>query len=124
MHDFESESHAIIGAALTVHRALGPGLLESAYSKCLEVELRSIGLRVRREVPIPVIYKGVHLDVSYRTDLIVERKVIDEVKAVQKLDPIHRAQLHTYLKLTDLNVILLFNFNCPMLRNGTIRLVL
>jgi GxxExxY protein len=124
VREFESETHAIIGAAIEVHRALGPGLLESAYAKCLALELREAGLRFHREVPIPLSYKGLRLDVSYRADLIVEEKVIVEVKCVQKLEPIHRAQLLTYLKLTGLRIGLLFNFNSPMLRTGTIRLVL
>jgi GxxExxY protein len=122
--EFETESHLIIGAAIDVHRALGPGLLESAYSRCLAIELKERGLRFRREVAIPLEYKGISLDVSYRADFVVENRVIVEVKSVQKLEPIHRAQLHTYLKLTGLRVGLLFNFNTPMMRTGVIRLVL
>lgn len=124
VHTFESESQLIIGAALEVHRSLGPGLLESAYARCLAHEFGHAGLRFRREVPIPLDYKGIKLDVSYRADFVVENSIIVEVKSVQKLEPIHRAQVMTYLKLTRLRVGLLFNFNTPMLRTGTVRLVL
>lgn len=120
--DFDALSHSVIGAALEVHKALGPGLLESAYSRCLAIELERRGLFFQREVPIPLVYRGVPLDVSYRADFIVEERLIIEVKSVQKLEGIHRAQLLTYLKLTGLGVGLLFNFNTQMLRSGTIRL--
>lgn len=117
-------SHRVLGAALSVHRALGPGLLESVYSRCLSFEFEHCGLSFRREVPIPVLYRGHHLDVSYRADFIVEDALLIEVKSVQKVDPIHRAQLLTYLKLTGLKTGLLLNFNSAMLRTGTHRLVL
>ena len=120
----DSLSHRILGAALTVHRTLGPGLLESAYSRCLSFELEYCGVEFRREVPIPVFYRGHRLDVSFRADFIVEDSILLEVKSVQKVDPIHRAQVLTYLKLTGLRTGLLLNFNSPVLRTGTHRLVL
>lgn len=120
--DFDSLSHAIIGAALEVHKALGPGLLESAYTRCLAIELKRRRLSFQSEVPIPLLYHGIPLDVAYRADFIVEHQLIIEVKSVQKLEGIHRAQLLTYLKLTGIKVGLLLNFNTQMLRNGTVRL--
>lgn len=122
--DFDSDSHSIIGAAIQVHRALGPGLLESAYSKCLAIELEARAIPFRREVPIPLVYRGADVNVSYRADFIVNRRVLVEVQSVQKIEPIHRAQLMTYLKLTGLRIGLLLNFNTALLRTGTIRLVL
>jgi GxxExxY protein len=113
----------ILAAAIEVHRALGPGLLESAYQACLEFELRESGLLVRREEPIPLVYKSLVLPGAYRADLIVESKVLVEVKAVDRLLPIHDAQTLTYLKLRHLNVGLLLNFSCPTLREGIRRLV-
>ncbi len=117
-------SHAIIGAAIDVHRELGPGLLESAYAHCLALELSSRGLYHRREVTIPIIYKGRTLDVSYRADLIVEERILVEVKSVQRLDPVHHAQLMTYLRLTRLHLGLLLNFNSAVLKEGIVRIVL
>lgn len=118
-----TDTHAIIGAALEVHKALGPGLLESAYQKCLALELEARGIPFLREVPIPLSFRGVRVDASYRADFICNRSVIVEVKSVQKLEGIHRAQLLTYLKLTRLKVGLLINFNVQRLSSGTIRLV-
>lgn len=120
----DPESYAIIGAGIEVHRALGPGLLESAYSRCLAIEFRSRGLQFLREVPIPIIYKGEQLEVSYRADFIVAGQVLVEVKSVRQVEPIHRAQLMTYLKLTRIRIGLLLNFNCAVLRTGLIRIVL
>lgn len=120
--DFDALSHSVIGAALEVHKALGPGLLESAYARCLAIELERRCIRFRREVPIPLLYRGVPVDAAYRADFIVESRLIIEVKSVQKLEGIHHAQLLTYLKLTGLQVGLLFNFNTRMLRSGMIRL--
>lgn len=114
----------VIAAALDVHRELGPGLLESAYTRCLAIELSARGVPFRREVPVPVFYKGTDVEVFYRADFIVADRVLLEVKSVQKIDPIHRAHLLTYLKLTRLRIGLLLNFNCPMLRTGMYRLVL
>ena len=114
----------IIGAAIEVHKALGPGLLESTYEECLchELDLRQI--HYERQKPFPVEYKGVKLDCGYRVDLLVEDQVIIELKSVDSLQPIHDAQLLTYLKLADLKVGLLINFNVPVLKRGLRRLVL
>ena len=101
----------IIGAAVAVHRALGPGLLESAYEACLYYELVKKGLSVERQKPLPLAYEGVKLDCSYRMDLVVENAVIVEVKSVAKLDRVHEAQMLSYLKISDLRVGLILNFN-------------
>lgn len=114
----------IIGSALVVHRALGPGLLEGAYRACLAHRLRSDALEVQEEVPVPLKFEGVELDISYRADLIVEGKVLLELKAVQQLGPLHESQLLTYLKLSGLRVGLLLNFNVTRLRSGIHRVVL
>ncbi len=114
----------IIGAAIEVHKALGPGLLESAYESCLARELMLRGLRIARQVEIPVEYKGEMLDCVYRADLIVEAVVLLEIKAVEKLLPIHDAQVLTYLRLTGLRTALLLNFNTPYLRDGIKRISL
>jgi GxxExxY protein len=108
----------IIGAAIEVHRALGPGLLESAYSACLCHELGLQGLTVEREKPLPVVYKGTVFDCAYRLDLVVEELVIVELKAVSELAPIHQAQLLSYLKLSGCPVGLLINFNVRRLADG------
>jgi len=129
----DSESHAyihqdisrsVIAAAIEVHRMLGPGLLESAYQVCLCHELALRGLGFRTEVGLPVDYKGVHLDCGYRMDLVVEDKVAVELKSVDKILPIHQAQLMTYLRLSKLRVGLLINFNVKVLRDGVVRRVL
>ncbi|HHS98495.1 MAG TPA: GxxExxY protein [Chloroflexi bacterium] len=114
----------IIGAAIEVHRALGPGLLESAYEECLCHELALRGIVFRRQVPLPLAYKGIQLDCGYRLDLLVEDTVVVEVKAVQEVLPLHEAQLLTYLRLGGWQVGLLLNFNVPVLRRGIRRLVL
>lgn len=114
----------IIGAAIEVHRALGPGLLESAYQACLAHELRLRSLPFEREKPLPVEYKGVALDCGYRLDFLVDGKVIVELKAVEQVHPVHEAQLLTYLKLTGCRVGLLINFNVPLLKQGITRRVL
>ena len=114
----------ILGAALEVHRYLGPGLLESAYEECLCHELRLRGLSFQRQVELPVEYKGLKLDCGYKIDLLVQDEVILELKAVEKLLPIHQAQLLTYLKLAQKGVGLLINFNVPLLTQGIIRRVL
>ncbi len=116
-------SNVIIGAAIQVHRELGSGLLESAYEACLKYELAQQGLRVESQVSQPVIYKGIHLDCGYRLDLLVEDLIIVELKTVESLHPIHDAQLLTYLKLKNLWLGLLINFNVPLLKNGIKRLV-
>ena len=112
----------IIGAAIEVHRALGPGLLESAYEACLSYELRLQGLKVEAQHPLPVFYKDVMLDCGYRLDLLVEGQVIVEIKSVRELAPIHDAQLLSYLKLSDCKRGLLINFNVSLLKEGIRRL--
>ena len=113
----------VIGAAIQVHRALGPGLLESAYEACLPFELTDRGLKVEQQVPLPVVYRGVNLECGYRLDLLVEDVVIVEVKAVDDLAPIHEAQMLSYLKLSGLKVGLLINFNVMVLKRGLRRIV-
>jgi len=122
--DFEFESGELIGAAITVHRALGPGLLESVYARCLARELTDRGIAWRREVKVPLRYKGLDVGAAYRIDLIVAEKIVVEVKSVQRIEPIHHSQLLTYLKLTGLRVGFLLNFNTAVLRRGIVRLVL
>jgi GxxExxY protein len=117
-------TQTILGGALSVHKALGPGLLESTYEACLAFELIERGLRVERQKALPVHYREVNLDCGYRIDLLVDGKVIVEVKAVDKLNPIHEAQLLSYLKLSNCKVGLLINFNVRILKNGVRRLVL
>ena len=111
-------SHEIIGAALDLHGNLGPGLLESAYECALMFELAQRGLDVRCQVPMPLIYKSVKLDQGYRLDLLVEDKVIVELKSVEFLAPVHYAQLLTYLRLSDKRLGLLINFNSKLLKHG------
>jgi GxxExxY protein len=108
----------IIGAAIDVHRALGPGLLESAYESCLVFELVARGLVVERQKPLPLIYQGNRLDCAYRMDIVVNDAVIVEVKSVQKLGPVHEAQMISYLRLYDKRVGLVFNFNVKWLSSG------
>jgi GxxExxY protein len=117
-------SEIIIGAAIAVHRELGPGLLESAYEACLEYELLQFGLRVERQKELPVVYKGVHLDCGYRLDLLVESMIILELKAVSQLERIHEAQLMSYLKLSGRCLGLLINFDVEVLKQGIRRRVL
>jgi GxxExxY protein len=113
----------IIGCAIKVHKVLGPGLLENTYEVCLVHELRKIGLEVAAQLALPVIYDGVTLDAGYRIDLLVETQVIVELKAVDRLMPIHEAQVISYLKLSGKKVGLLINFNVMLLRDGIKRLV-
>lgn len=114
----------IIGAAIEVHRELGPGLLESAYEECLCWELSARSLTFERQVALPVVYRGRRLDVGYRLDIVVESCVVVEIKAVESLLAIHEAQLLTYLRLSGHRVGLLINFNVPFLRDGIKRRVL
>ena len=116
-------SRSVIGAAMRVHRELGPGLLESAYHRCLAFELKLAGLRVASEVPLDLEYRGMSFGCGYRADLIVEGCLLVEVKAIQKLEPVHLAQVITYLKLAHLSAGLLLNFNVPRLRDGMRRIV-
>jgi GxxExxY protein len=117
-------SNVIIGAAIDVHRHLRPGLLETAYQQCLARELSLRNIAFETEKAIPVKYKGVNLDCGYRLDFMVEDKVILELKAVEKLLPIHDAQMLTYLKLTGSKLGILLNFNAPVMRDGIKRVVL
>ena len=116
-------SEIIIGAAIEVHKHLGPGLLESAYEACLAYELKQQGLEVKQQLVLPVVYKEVKLDAGYRIDLLIENKVIIEVKSVDAMANIHIAQLLTYLKLKDIRLGLLINFNTEKLVNGLKRVI-
>ena len=120
----EELTEQIIGAAIEVHRELGPGLLESAYEECLCHELHLRGLRFKRQIDLPVVYKGLKLDCGYRLDIVVEEFVVIEVKSIEHILPIHRAQLLTYLRLSGKKIGLLINFNVPVLKNGIVRRVL
>lgn len=120
----EELTDQIIGAAIEVHRALGPGLLESAYEACLVREFELRKLLYQRQIKVPLEYKGVKLDCGYRLDLLVEDRVIIEIKAVVNMDPVCEAQLLTYLRLMNIKVGLLINFHTPKLKNGIIRRVL
>src|SRR5262249_50801791 len=113
----------IIGAAMKVHTALGPGLLESGYQVCFDYELRKMNLRVERQKPLPVVYEGIRLDCGYRLDFIIENTVVIEIKSVENILPIHVAQLLSYLRLSELQVGLLINFNVVHLRHGIRRIV-
>lgn len=113
----------IIAAAIRVHRELGPGLLESAYETCLEYELRQDDLEVARQYPVPLLYHGIAMDCGYRIDLLVERRVVVEVKAVVRLEPIFAAQVLTYLRLCGAEAGLLMNFNQELLHTGIKRLI-
>ena len=117
-------SHRVIACALEVHRHLGPGLLESAYEECLAYELEQAGFAIERQKPLRVTYKGVQLDCGYRLDLLIEGRLIVELKTVEKLLPIHEAQLLTYLRLARMPVGLLMNFNATVLKEGLRRMVL
>ena len=116
-------SKVIFESALKVHRTLGPGLLESAYEECLFYELKKMGLKVEKQKPLPLIYEEVHMEVGYRLDLIIENKVIIEVKSVEALNDIHLAQILTYLKLSNCKLGMLINFNVELVKNGIRRVV-
>ena len=116
-------SDGIIGAAIEVHRELGPGLLESAYEACLAFELIDRGMRIEQQKSLPVTYRGIQLDAGYRLDLLVEDAIIVEIKALDQLAPIHQAQLLSYLKLSGCHVGLLINFNVKVLKQGIKRVV-
>ena len=121
---YKELTHAMCGAAIEVHSQLGPGLLESAYEQCLCHELALRDIKLQRQVPLPVTYKGVRLDSGYKLDVVVDEKVILELKTVESLLPIHEAQLLTYLRLSKMKVGLLLNFNMPTMKDGVKRLVL
>jgi GxxExxY protein len=116
-------SGAVVDAAMKIHSALGPGLLESAYAACLKHELIKRGLRVSCEVPLPVVYDGVRLDAGYRLDMVVEDTVVVELKAIEALAPIHQAQIISYLKLSGKPIGLLINFHSLHLKDGIKRFV-
>ena len=116
-------SRIVFDCALKVHKHLGPGLLESAYEECLFYELKKTGLDVQKQKPLPLVYEEVRLDVGYRLDIILENKLILEIKSVDSLNDIHFAQLLTYLKLTNCKLGLLMNFNVTLIKNGIKRVV-
>jgi len=122
--EFDQISNQVIGCALEVHRVLGPGLLESTYEQCLAHELSLAGISFKLQLPLPVKYKGIKLDCGYRIDLFVNDELIVELKSVDQIMGIHRAQLLTYMKLSDVKVGLLINFNVEMLKSGIKRFVL
>lgn len=115
---FSELSNKVIGCAIEVHQTLGPGLLESAYQQCLHFELLSNGLSVETEKPLPVIYKGVELDCGYRMDIVVENEIIIELKSIQKIEPVHEAQILSYMKLSGIKYGFLMNFNSVLLKDG------
>jgi GxxExxY protein len=121
MMNMNQLSSKIIGAAIEVHKTLGPGLLESAYEECLCHELSIQGLLFEKQKPLSVDYKGKKLDCGYRMDIVVEKEVIIELKSCEKIEPIHKAQLLTYLKLSGLNLGLILNYNVPLMRDGIVR---
>ena len=121
---FVELSHQVIGLGIEVHKHLGPGLLESIYQECLAYELSTHGIQFQKEMEIPVIYKGQDLKMNYRIDFLIENRLIIELKAVENLLGIHKAQLLTYMKLTEIKTGLLMNFNSPVLKNGIQRFVL
>jgi len=116
-------TNEIIGSAIEVHRNLGPGLLESTYEECMAYELQERQLTIKRQIEIPVLYKGTQLEQKYRIDLLVNNQVIIELKSVNKLEPVHDAQLLTYLKLANKRYGLLLNFNVPVMKQGIRRLL-
>lgn len=116
-------SKIVFDCALKVHRNLGPGLLESAYEECLFYELKKQGFRVEKQKPLPLIYEDVKLEIGYRVDILVENKLIVEVKSVEALNDVHLAQVLTYLKLSDCKLGLLINFNVTLIKNGIKRVI-
>jgi GxxExxY protein len=120
---FDSLSNVVIGAGILVHRTLGPGLLESAYDGCMAYELASRGVQIERQKALPIEYRGVRLDCSYRLDMVVEKRIILEFKAVQKMDRIHEAQMLTYLRLSGCPIGLIMNFNVSRFKDGLKRLI-
>jgi GxxExxY protein len=116
-------SKMIIGCAIEVHKHLGPGLLESAYQECLYYEIKQAGLKVQKEKPMPIVYKEVKLDRGYRIDLLIEEKVVVEIKTVEAFSDVHTAQVLTYLRLGNYKLGLLFNFQTTVLKNGIKRVI-
>jgi GxxExxY protein len=123
-YEHDQLTEKIIGFAIEVHRCLGPGLLESAYEECLCCEFQQSDIPFRRQVPLPIIYKSVRLDCGYRMDILVQDRLIVELKTVERLLPIHEAQMLTYLKLSGIQTGLLLNFNTPVLKDGIRRMML
>jgi len=123
MMDINKLSNRIIGAAIEVHKAIGPGLLESTYEECICHELSLGDLSIERQKPLAVQYKGIILDCGYRLDAVVEKAIILELKSCENIEPIHKAQLLTYLKLSGLKLGLLLNFNVTLMREGIVRIV-
>ncbi len=121
---YENITEKIINTAISVHKELGPGLLERAYCECLSYEFKNAGLNFKREVFLPVVYQGMSIDCNFRIDFLIENKVIIEIKSVENIKNIHKAQLMTYMKLSGKKVGLLINFNTSILKNGIKRLVL
>ena len=121
--DINELSSNIIGGAIEVHKTLGPGLLESTYEECLCYELSLRGLSFEKQKPLAVSYKGIKLDCGYKLDVVVDNLIILELKSCKKIEPIHKAQLLTYLKLSGLNLGLLLNFNTTVMRDGIVRIV-
>ncbi len=123
MEQINALTELIIGSAIEVHKHLGPGLLESAYRDCLSYELSTRNIAFEREVVLPVQYKEIHINCGYRMDFVIDKCVVLELKAVESILPIHKAQLLTYLKLSRIKTGLLINFNVPLLKNGIVRMV-
>ncbi len=121
--DINQLSSKIIGAAIEVHRILGPGLLESAYEECICYELELRRIKFERQKALPIIYKGKRLDCGYRLDIVIDNKIITELKSIEKIEPIHKAQLLSYLKLSGQKLGLLLNFNVSVMKDGIVRLV-
>ncbi len=113
----------VFDLGLKIHRALGPGLLESAYEECLSYEIRKQGLKIEKQKPLPLVYEAVKLEIGYRIDLLVENKLVIEVKAIEALNDLHMAQILTYLKLSDCKLGLLINFNTVLFKNGVRRVI-
>lgn len=122
--EFDELSNRVIGCAIEVHSALGPGLLESTYEQCLAHELKSTGINFKLQWPLPVQYKEVHIDCGYKADLLIEDVLLVELKSVEQIKDLHKAQLLTYMKLARIETGLLINFNVKMLKNGITRFVL
>jgi GxxExxY protein len=121
--EIEALATQTVSAAFAVHKALGPGLLESAYQECLQIELALAGLHVEREKPLPLVYRGHVIDNAYRLDLIINGKLLIELKAIDGVQPIHRVQVTTYLKLLHFPLGLLINFNVPLIKDGITRVL-
>ena len=122
--EFDQLSGQVIGCALQVHKILGPGMLESAYEECMTYELISNGLEVYRQKPVPIVYKQIKLECGYRLDILVNHKIIVELKSIEAIAPVHEAQILTYMRFSKINIGLLINFNVTSLKNGIKRYVL